>query len=206
MYDFTEINTDKLQLSSHVKILKAKEYNRYLQAQELVDAAEKKAQDILRQAELTFEQQKQQGYQQGLLQAQQQQSQIMLATLEQCRQYYKSNENQIAKLVISAVRQLIGEFDDIELALKMTRQAMKSINNQRQVTLHVAPSQLDEVKTRLGQVLKEFPEISYAEVTPDDRVEPGGCLLETKVGVIDATLENQLDVIEEALYKQFNTN
>lgn len=206
MYDFTEINTDKLQLSSHVKILKAKEYNRYLQAQELVDAAEKKAQDILKQAELTFEQQKQQGYQQGLLQAQQQQSQIMLATLEQCRQYYKSNENQIAKLVISAVRQLIGEFDDIELALKMTRQAMKSINNQRQVTLHVAPSQLDEVKTRLGQVLKEFPEISYAEVTPDDRVEPGGCLLETKVGVIDATLENQLDVIEEALYKQFNTN
>lgn len=202
MYDFTEINTDKLQLSSHVKVLKAAEYNRYLQAQELVDAAEKKAADIIAQAEQTYQEQKALGYEEGLKQAQQLQSKIMLDILDKSRQYYKDSEQQLAQLVCQAVRQLIGDFDNLDLALKMTRQAMQSISNQRQVTLHVAPSQVDEVKQHLGQVMKQFPEISYAEVTPDDRVEVGGCLLETKVGVIDGTLENQLCVIEEAIHKQ----
>jgi len=204
MYDFTEITTDKLQLSSHVKVLKAKEYNRYLQAQELVDAAEKKAADIIKQAEQTYQQQKELGYQEGLKQAKQLQSKLMLDTINQCQSYYKNNEQQLAQLVVQAVRQLIGEFDNVELALNMTRQAMLSISNQRQVTLHIAPSQVDKVKARLGKVMKQFPEVSYAEVVADERVEEGGCLLETKVGVIDATLENQLCVVEEAIYKQLN--
>jgi len=204
MYDFTEITTDKLQLSSHVKVLKAKEYNRYLQAQELVDAAEKKAADIIKQAEQTYQQQKELGYQEGLKQAKQLQSKLMLDTIAQCQRYYKNNEQQLAQLVVQAVRQLIGEFDNVELALNMTRQAMLSISNQRQVTLHIAPSQVDKVKARLGKVMKQFPEVSYAEVVADERVEEGGCLLETKVGVIDATLENQLCVVEEAIYKQLN--
>ena len=202
MYDFSEITTDKLKLSSHVKVLKAQEYNRYLNAQALVNAAEQKAADIINKAEVTFEQHKLKGYQEGLVKAQQQQSQMMLDTLEKCRQYYKKSETHLSQIVIKAIRKLIGNFDDIELTLKMTRQAMHTVSNQRQVTLHVAPSQVEEIKARLGQVMKEFPEISYVEVTADGRVEPGGCLLETEVGVIDATLENQLAVIEETVNKK----
>lgn len=202
MYEFSEITTDKLQLSSHVKVLKASEYNRYLNAQELVDAAEEKAADIIRQAEDTFQEQKQKGYHDGLLKAQQKQSQMMLDTLNQCNHYFKKSENILANIVIQSVRKLIGNFDDLDLALNMTRQSMQTITNQRQVTLHITPTQVDDVKARLGQVMKEFPEVSYVEVTADERVEPGGCLLETEVGVIDGTLENQLAVIEETILKQ----
>lgn len=201
MYEFTEIVTDQLQLASHVKILKAKEYNRYLQAQELVEAAEKKAEQILKQAEAVFQERKEEGYQEGLALAQQDQSRVVMSTVEKCRVYFQECEQQIADIVLHAVRKLIGSFDDTDLTLKMTRQAMHAITNQRRVTLHVAPHQVDAIKAELGNVLKQFPEISYVEVTADDRVEAGGCLLETKVGVIDGTIDNQLAVIEEAIEK-----
>ena len=199
MYEFTEIVTDQLQLASHVKVLKAQEYNRYLQAQELVEAAEKKAALILQEAEEIFERKKEEGYQEGLALAQKDQSRVVMTTVEKCRVYFQECEHQIADIVLHAVRKLIGSFDDTDLTLKMTRQAMHAITNQRRVTLHVAPHQVDTVKAELGHVLKQFPEISYVEVTADDRVEPGGCLLETKVGVIDGTIDNQLAVIEEAV-------
>lgn len=204
MYHFTEITADKLQLASHVKILKASDYNQYLSAQAIVEAAEKKAADIIQSANDIFLKQKALGYEAGLNQVKENQSQIILKTLEKCREYLINSKLQLTKIVIQAIRKLVGEFDDVELALKITNQAIDSVSNQREIILRVAAEQENDIKARLDDIRQQHPEIIHIEVTADERVEPGGCLLETKIGVIDATLKNQLTAIENSLLKQVN--
>lgn len=200
MFKFTEIKADKLQLVPGTNILKAADYNHYLGSQELVEAAEKKALDIITSANNEFEKQKQLGFAHGMEEAKQQQAQMMLTTINQCHQYFIDQTPIIAELVMRAMKQLVDDFDDVELTLHMTRKALSTVTNQRKVTLHVAPALVEEVKAQLAQLMKQFPETSYVEVVADQRVEPGGCLLETQVGVIDATIENQISAIESLLF------
>ncbi len=48
-------------------------------------------------------------------------------------------------------------------------------------------------------MLKDFPEVGYLEVVGDARLDQGGCILETEIGIIDASLDSQLAALQAAL-------
>ncbi|MCF6455672.1 HrpE/YscL family type III secretion apparatus protein [Pseudoalteromonas sp. MMG024] len=202
MFKFTEIKADKLQLVSGAKVLKAVDYNHYLGSQDVVEAAQKKANDIIASAEREYKNQQALGFAHGMEQAKQQQAQLLLQTVEQCHQYFASQTPLIAELIMAGMSQLVSEFDDTELTLEMAKKALSTVTNQRKVTLRVNPNLVDSVKEKLSVLLKQFPETSYVDVVADQRVDAGGCLLETQVGVIDATIENQIAAIESLLLSE----
>ena len=204
MYKFTEIKADKLQLVSGTKVLKAADYNDYLGSQVLLEAAEKKANDIVASAEREFEKQKALGFEHGMQQAKQEQAALMLHTVEQCHQYFVDQTPHLAKLVMTAMTQIVTDFDDVDLTLEMAKKALSTVTNQRKVTLRVNPQLVEQVKAQLSTLLKQFPETSYVEVVGDQRVDAGGCLLETQVGVIDATIDNQMNAIKSLLCEHHN--
>jgi type III secretion protein L len=199
MYEFTEIEADKLQLARGVKVLKAAEYNRYLGSTDLLEAAQQKAHQIESDAVQAFEAAKVKGYEEGLAASKKEHAHAMLATLKACNRFYDESLEDFSKVIMSGVKTILGKFDDVELTLLLAQQAIRSVTNQRQVTFHVNPDQVDLVKQKIGKALKDFPEISYVEVNGDDRIESSGCLLETKAGVIDASLESQLQALQESL-------
>lgn len=204
MISFTEIKADKLQLTAGVRILKASDYNAYLGSKDLVDAAQKKAQDIETQAQLAYDKQKKRGYQAGLQQAQAEQTQLMLETLKQCDTYVQNQLPHLGEILQLAMQQLIADFDKEQLCLKMAQQAIESIAQQRQGVLRVNSKQLNFVKANLATLLKDHPEIVQLDVQADDRLSEGGCFLETPIGIIDASLDNQLANIR-ATFEQLQT-
>ncbi|MEZ9134252.1 FliH/SctL family protein, partial [Vibrio breoganii] len=42
------------------------------------------------------------------------------------------------------------------------------------------------------------------EVIADARLKNGGCILETEVGIIDASIDGQLQALKQAITKQFS--
>jgi type III secretion protein L len=81
----------------------------------------------------------------------------------------------------------------------VTQQALSLVSNQKQVILHVQPDQVLEVREQISLVLKDYPEVGYIEVIADARLDQGGCILETEIGIIDASVDGQLGALEEAL-------
>jgi type III secretion protein L len=65
----------------------------------------------------------------------------------------------------------------------------------------VAPAQADWQKSRLATIMQTFPKIQFLDVQADSRLSANGCVLETEIGVVDATLETQLKAIEKALIR-----
>jgi type III secretion protein L len=49
--------------------------------------------------------------------------------------------------------------------------------------------------------MQTFPKIQFLDVQADSRLSANGCVLETEIGVVDATLETQLKAIEKALIR-----
>ncbi len=116
-------------------------------------------------------------------------AQILLDTLAKSNQYYLQVENKMTEVVLEAVRKIINTFDDVETTTRVVKEALYLVSNQKQVILHVHPDQVSEVKENVSTVLSEFPEVGYVDVVADGRLKNGGCILETEVGIIDASID-----------------
>ncbi|HCE3033621.1 TPA: SctL family type III secretion system stator protein VscL [Vibrio parahaemolyticus] len=204
MVSFVEIKTDNLQLAPGLKVLKAKDYVSYLDSQHLVEAANSKADSIIAKAQQAYETEKQRGYQDGLEQAKIENAQAMVATLVRCNEYYLQVEHKMTNVVLDAVRKIIDTFDDVDTTISVVREALQLVSNQKQVILHVHPEQVVDVREKVAGVLSDFPEVGYVDVVADARLKNGGCILETEVGIIDASIDGQIQALKQAMVKQLS--
>ncbi|MGV7960257.1 HrpE/YscL family type III secretion apparatus protein [Photorhabdus tasmaniensis] len=205
MLPFIKITKEHLQLSPELLILRKTDYQTCLSAQSLLDEARVQAQEIEREAQTVYEQQKELGWQAGIDAARAEQANLIHQTQLQCQQYYRQVEQQMSNVVLQAVRKILKNYDQVSLTLQVVREALSLVSNQKQVILRVNPEQATTVREQISRVHKDFPEIGYLEVTADDRLDQGGCILETEVGIIDASLDSQLDALMSAINNQWQS-
>lgn len=199
MLPFVEIKSEHLQLAPGQRILRSKDYQSYLSAQALVDAARAQAAEIVQEAHSVYEQQRELGWQAGMEQARREQAVLIHQTQLQCQGYYRTVEQQMSEVVLQAVRKILHDYDQVALTLKVVREALSLVSNQKQVTVRVNPEQVAAVREQIAKVHKDFPEIGYLEISADARLDQGGCILETEVGIIDASLDGQLEALSRAI-------
>ncbi|MGY3903983.1 HrpE/YscL family type III secretion apparatus protein [Aeromonas lusitana] len=199
MLPFVEIKSEHLQLVPGQRLLRSQDYQSYLSAQALVDAARVQAAEIVQEARTVYEQQKELGWQAGMEQARREQAVLIHQTQLQCQGYYRTVEQQMSEVVLQSVRKILHDYDQVALTLKVVREALSLVSNQKQVTVRVAPEQVQAVRDQIAKVHKDFPEIGYLEISADARLDQGGCILETEVGIIDASLDGQLEALSRAI-------
>lgn len=204
MLSFIKVDTDNLNLVPGQKILKSADYMHFLESEHLIQAAEAKAAQIIRGAEVIYEQEKKRGYEDGQLSAKQECAEVIIDTVAQCNRYYISSEKKLTEAVLACVSKILQGFDDVEVTLAVVKEALQLVSNQKQVILHVNPEQLTEVRERVSEVLTAFPEVGYVDVIADARLKNGGCILETEVGIIDASIDVQIQVLKKQITKQFD--
>lgn len=199
MLPFIEIKNDQVLLAPDQVVLRSADYQAYLTANQLVELARERAQAIEQGARDVYEQQKAMGWQAGVDEARTSQATLIQETLQQCNQYYRAVEQKMSDVVLHAVRKILKQYDNTELALSVTREALSLVSNQKQVILHVQPEQVSAVRERVSHILKDFPEVGYVDVVADARLDEGGCILETEIGIIDASVDGQLAALATAL-------
>ena len=202
MLPFIEIKSDQVLLAPDQVVLRSADYQGYLTANQLVELARERAQAIEQGARDVYEQQKALGWQAGVDEARTRQATLIQETLLQCNHYYREVEQKMSDVVLQAVRKILKQYDNTELALSVTREALSLVSNQKQVILHVQPEQVTAVRERVSHRLKDFPEVGYVDVVADARLDEGGCILETEIGIIDASVDGQLAALAAALKKK----
>ncbi len=82
-----------------------------------------------------------------------------------------------------------------QVAAAVVEDALRTAGAARRVALRVNPVEVDVLEKYLPEVLAKLRSIEEVELTPDDAVSPGGCVLRFGAGQIDARIETQLDRI-----------
>ena len=109
---------------------------------------------------------------------------------------------ELAKL-LQATEKVLGEMEETELVRRVVHSAMRVMRNQKQVTLRVMPELVEPVRRQLTQIMEGYPGVSFVEVAADPRLRRGGCILESELGIVDATVDVQLDALRHALRSAF---
>jgi flagellar biosynthesis/type III secretory pathway protein FliH len=78
------------------------------------------------------------------------------------------------------------------LAGNLVREALRLAGGSPQITLRLNPADLQQLHDCGDEITHRLARIGQAALTPDAGVSAGGCLIETRHGVIDARIETQL--------------
>lgn len=86
-----------------------------------------------------------------------------------------------------------------DLPVTLLRDALEMTVGCTSVKVRMNPNDLNALRAPAEALLKEFSQITSAELIADARIQPGGCEVETFMGVIDQQLESRLKRIIEEL-------
>lgn len=183
------------------RILKRDEHSFILEGQRILEAARHEAALIRQQAETDAEKKCAEGFLKGQEEGKAKIAEHIVECMGQSAVYFSKVEDVMVDLVMRAVRQVIGEMDQRDVVERLVRRALESTRNESQITIRVSPGQADWIKSRISAIMQTFPKIQFLDVQPDQRLTENGCILETEIGIVDATLETQLKAIEKALIR-----
>lgn len=153
-----------------------------------------------------------QGHQQGLDESRQSVEKA-LSDLEAMSQkivdsekaFLRNAEKHIVSLALAVAKKIIGREvkSDKDLVVYTIRESLKLVTDKTRITVLVNPDELENVlshRRELQEIDRDLPEMEFV---PDDRIEPGGCIVETRTGAVDGRMESQLEEIERNFSKDW---
>lgn len=199
MAAFIQLKPDATSLDPALRVLKAGDYVDAFEAETVLIDARRQAEEILADAEKTYKEEKARGREEGLAEAQGEVAEQILNVVSRSVDYLAGAEAEVASIVLTCLRKILGDFSDEELVIREARTALQVVRNEPRVTLRVSTDVETEVRERVGEILSGNGGVSFLEVVGDERIGKGGCRLESEAGVVDASIQQQLGALEEAL-------
>ncbi len=120
---------------------------------------------------------------------------------EEVRRYEQDFDKAVVTLALAVARRIVAHDIDIEGAvLTRVRESLKRIIGVEKVKIHVCPADEEYVRKHKNDLSTYADSVREIAVEPDEKVERGGCIIESELGNIDARLSTQFDLVEEALF------
>lgn len=150
---------------------------------------------------------KQEGYLEGINKATEDIAEIRNKFSEffNCKdEVYDKVSGCILEIALEIAKKIINKTveTDETVTLSVIKGAIEEINKtENKIILKVMPKDVEIVKDKIGEIFTENSTEAKISVIPDNNIKEGGVIIETSNGIIDATLETQLSIMEKALSK-----
>ncbi|MDR0351574.1 MAG: HrpE/YscL family type III secretion apparatus protein [Puniceicoccales bacterium] len=170
-------------------------------AKKLIDEAVAKQNEILASAKARYEEEAKKGREDGYASGKQELADKMMEIVSKNAENFAKFESEMVGIVSKAVQRIIGEIDQKDLITNIVKTAVKNIKNQKQAVLKVSAAEAQTIRDRLDEILVNGDGIKYLEISADSRLKRGTCVIETEIGVVDASLDVQMEAITKAITK-----
>lgn len=197
---FSLISGQQVHAAPGRKIIPAEEFAILTDASEVLELARKQAADFqeetAKEAEEIKAKAKEAGFQEGLTSL----NKHIFALNEELETLRKEIQKNILPLALKAAKKIVGE----ELKLHPDRivdivlTSLKPVTQHRKIVIYVNKSDLAALEENKERLKKAFEHLESLSVQERSDIEPGGCMIETEAGIINAQLENQWRALESA--------
>lgn len=134
-------------------------------------------------------------------------NQLITDVRNQRGEIFRQAELEIVELALAIARKIISVHAELmpDIVIDSARKAVKLLLDRTSLVVKVAPEQEMFVRENLDRLYEMDDRIQKIDIETDRRVGPGGCMLDTESGNVDARIETELQNIEDAL-RQANLN
>lgn len=185
------------------KIIKARDFWAFKEAEEAVADAMRKHEEIVSAAKAAYEAEQRRGYDEGTQAAKLEQSSNMIQIVGETVQYFTKVEGRMAELVFDAVQQVVKSFDDREHIATVVRNVLAAVRSQKHLTVRVHPDHVESLRAQLDELLTEFPAIECVDIVGDVRMAPDACSVDSEIGTVEASVSTQLEALRDSFKSVF---
>lgn len=197
---FSFIHGGAIHIAPKTKFVPAADFSSLQDAENVLkmakDDAEKYKLEVSKECEKLKEAAEQEGFAKGF-----QFWTEHIAKLEaEIRSVRQSSEKMIVPIALKTAKKIVGK--EIELSedtiVDIVLNYLKAVSTHKKITIYVNKNDLSIVeknRTRLKEVFESLESLSIRERSD---IEPGGCVIETEGGIINAKLKNQWEIMEKA--------
>lgn len=165
----------------------------------LLEQARKKSEEIVASSQQEFERQKKLGIEQGLQEGRDKAIVHHVKTVLASLDYYEQSRSQLVTVVTSCLRRLIMDLPPEERVYQLVGEALDAFKKQTHLTLQINPKDQEAVEKAIAKLQPRMPAGSTIELRMHEELSPGTCVLESPLGLVDASLESQLSILENSL-------
>lgn len=189
---FTLIYGDEIERAPGQKVIPAEEFSKLLTGEELLETiraeAERYRQEVIIECEQLKEEAERVGFEEGMAQWAGQ-----LALLEkEVRSVHDEVKRAVAPLALQATKKVIGRELEVnpEIVTEIVGHALRAVTTHRKVTIYCNRNDLEWLEKNKGKLKEKFEHLESFGIQERGDIAPGGVIIETESGIINAQLEN----------------
>ena len=197
---YSLISEDEIHIAPGEKIVPAKDFSKLVKASEILKQVKQEAHDFkqacVKETELIKQQSSKEGFEEGLNTF----NKALMHLDKELKSLRDEFNKKILPIALQAAKKILGE----ELKLHPDRivdiviQALKPVIQHHQIKIYANKADIDLLEKSKSKIKNILQEVESFVIEERDDVEPGGCIIETESGIINAQLENQWRSLEAA--------
>jgi flagellar assembly protein FliH len=109
-------------------------------------------------------------------------------------------EREAVNLSMAIAKKIIGHEISIgkNVITSVVKEALKKVDGHEKIKIKVHPEDIQILEEHKNEYKKYANCVQGIEILCDENINKGGCIIETNIGDIDARIEKQIKVIEDA--------
>lgn len=200
-----QFDPDFMPLLTASSIIKFRTLSATQQAKTIIDQAKEEARHIKSQAEKVledakqhYEEERQRGYEEGQEEGKTEWIQKILEAGMAKEKMLEEAEPQIIRMVMDMAEKVIGRAVEKGAVVEVIKKTIEESSGKK-IIVKINPQDWETVKAREQELTKAVDQRRSISIREDESIGPGGCIVETELGIIDARLELQMKAIRQAL-------
>ncbi len=197
---FTLIYGDQLRSTPNKKIIPAASFSTTMEAGEVLELIQKQAaaykQKVVEECEGIKESAYKVGYEEGYKAW----SEHLIRLENEAENIRKETQKLIIPVALKAAKKLVAkelEFSP-ETIVDIVESNLRSVAQHKKITIYVSKSDLEHIEKNKSRLKELFENLEAFSVRERADVAPGGCVIETEIGIINAQLDHRWRVMEKA--------
>lgn len=175
------------------------------EAQRIEAEARERSEEIERDAfDRGYAQGKEEGYREGKNEADRVVERLHVVlnrAIERRNEIIEESETQMVNLVLNIAKKVIKVISENQKNVVMNNvvQSLRKLKSKSDVIIRVNLADLKSVSQHKDEIIKSIERVGNITVAEDTTVDPGGAIVETDFGEIDARISSQLREIEDRI-------
>lgn len=205
---FTLIHGDRVEAAPTKKVIPAAEFSSLKNASEILEHtlndSEKYRIQIAEECEIIKEGAYRDGYEEGFKEWAEQ----MVCLEKEIANIHLEIQRMVVPIAVKAAKKMVGRELEVseDTIVDIVSANIKGVAQHKKIIIYVNKHDWEVLEKNKGRIKELFEDLQSLSIRPRDDVDPGGCIIETEIGIINAQMEHRWNVLEKAFEKLMKTS
>ncbi len=197
---FSLIDGRSVTVAPTAKFIPQDDFSRLVSAQELLEVVQADALEYKKKVVQECEEIKAQAEKEGFQAGFEQWTDVVRSLENEIKKVRDELQKSVMSVALKAAKKIVTSelTTNPETIIDIVSNTLKTVAQHKKIVLYVSKTDFEIIDTNKNKIKQIFEDLESLSIRERDDIEPGGCVIETEGGIINARLKDRWMTLEAA--------